>query len=56
MILLFFALFSLVIQLLNSILVLEIAREIGKDLSKAGILYGELRHVARKKEHCIPWY
>ena len=41
--------FGPVIQLLTSTFVLKIS----KDLSK-GLLYGELKHVAREKEHCTP--
>ena len=29
--------------------------KIGKGLSKAGNSYSELKHVAREKEHSVPW-
>ena len=31
----------------------DFALKIGEGLSKAGIWYGELRHVGREKEHCV---
>ena len=30
-------------------------KNFSKGLSKAGIVNGELRHVAREKEYCVPW-